>query len=301
ATLSWRHDRVVQGGLMMAGFPSRLPGPAKVVLAASEDSDSLAAYCKGLHDLTKCRFGNPDAPITYAVVGDSHAGSIRPAIEASGIMGDAAGTLYFLPSCPLLDGALLRDRHEQKSCTKFKEEVFQQIEANPNLQTIILAGRWPYPVTGRLPEFGGGLRVLLTDQETEIPSIEENAAVVRRSLVRTLDRLSSMGLEVIIIGSTPEVGFDVPHAVAMALYAGIEAPRGIPRETVEQRAGLADTLLADIIQGRDSVRLISIWSRFCDNEWCKIDHDGIPIYHDEHHLSYHGAITVAAPALKLEN
>lgn len=283
--------------ILKAGFPGRLPESSQIALAAAQDIDHLRIPCAGMRDRSQCRFGNPDAPITYVVVGDSHAAAIRPAIEVSRIMEDEAGTLYWKGACPLLDGAELVNHPERAGCADFRSSVWKEIDANPILRTVILAGRWPFQMTGWLPESGGSNRTWLVDDETVSPSIKENGAVLHRSLTRTLDRLSSMGLEVIIIGSTPEPGFDVPHTVAMAQYAGIEVPRGVPRWMVEARAGAADTLLTEIVEDRADVRLFSFWKAFCDDEWCDIERAGVPIYQDDDHLSKRGAIEVAAPAL----
>jgi len=283
----------------MSGFPGRLSEPARIALAAADDIDPLRTVCSQLEDRSECRFGNPDARVSYVIVGDSHAAAIRPAVEESGIMGDAAGTLYWAGACPLLEGARLLNHPEQASCDSFKAAVWNDIVDNPDLQTIVLAGRWPFQMTGWLPESGGSNRTWLVDDQTTATSVEENAAVFERSLSRTLDRLSAMGLEIIIVGSVPEPGFDVPHTVAMARYAGIEAPRGIRRESVELRAGVADRLIADLIAGRDGVRFLSFWAdAFCGEEWCEIERSGVPIYYDDDHLSYTGAAQVAAHAMK---
>lgn len=288
---------VIGFSISMAGFPGRLPEHAQIALAAANDIDPLRVTCMGVRSDRDCRFGNAEAPITYAVIGDSHAAAIRPAVEASGIMGEASGTLYWAGACPLLEGAKLLDHPERESCAAFKAAVWKEIEANASLETIVLAGRWPFQITGWLPESGGSNRAWLVDDETITPSMEENGAVLERSLKRTIERLFAMGRDVIIVGSVPEPGFDVPHTVAMARYAGIEAPRGIRRETVAARAGAADARIARLASNDENVRFVSIWEAFCGDSWCDIERDGVPIYYDDDHLSHKGAVQVAGPAL----
>lgn len=286
--------------ILFAGFPSRISEPAQVALAAAADIDPLRIRCQGVSENRECRFGNPDVPVTYAIVGDSHAAAIRPAVEASGMMGDEAGTLYWSGACPMLDGAQLRNHPERASCAAFKEAVWDKIATDADLRTIVLAGRWPFQMTGWLPESGGSNRTWLVDDQTVNPSIEENAAVLQRSLLRTIDRLRALGKEVVVIGSVPEPGFDVPRTVAMALHAGLDAPRGIRREIVEARAGVADEFLAMILDNRDGVRMVSLWAAFCSDVWCAISDASGPLFYDDDHLSFNGAVRIAAPAMLME-
>lgn len=281
----------------MSGFPGRLSDQARDMLAAAADIDPLTASCETMGEGRDCRFGNPDAPVTYAIIGDSHAAALRAAVEASGLMGDEAGTLYWFGNCPLLEGAELRNYFDRAGCTAFKSTVWDEIAGKDGLRTVILAGRWPFQMTGLLPEDGGSFRTWLVDAETIAVSGAENAAVMERSLLRTIDRLTAAGLEVVIIGSVPEPGFNVPHTVAMALHAGVESPGGIRRELIEARAGEADNLLDRLARSKNGVRFVPLWAAFCNDTWCDIARNGVPIFYDSDHLSYTGSVSIVAPAL----
>lgn len=284
--------------LITLGFPARLEGPARLALAAASDIDPLRSRCEDGTRTAACRFGAAGHQASYAIIGDSHAAAIRPAVEASGIMGAQAGTLYWKPVCPLLADAEIINHPDHAECTDFKNRMWQEIEGNPNLQTIVLAGRWPYQVTGSLPESGGANRTWLVDRETIEPSPEETKRVFERSLARTLDRLDKLGRRAIIIGSLPEPGFDVPHSVAIARQRGRTESAGIERTVVARRLSEADRLLARAAARHANVRFLPIWESFCTAALCPVVQDGVPIYYDDDHLSLRGAITVAAPALK---
>lgn len=280
------------------GFYFRLNDAAQNAFAAAKDIDPLRKLCGEISEHEHCRFGSTSMPITYAIVGDSHAAAIRPAVESSEMMGNTAGTLYWFGACPMLDGARLKNHPESSKCESFKNQVWTEIELNKNINTVILAGRWPFSMTGRTPEDGGSFQFWLVDDESRHQSSEETIRVFERSLNRTLRRLSARGLKVIIIGSVPEPGFDVPHTVALARQNNLKPPRGIRRNTVEERAGIADSRIAELVAGKNDVRFISIWKYFCDEQWCDIERNGVPLYYDDDHISYSGAITVAGPALR---
>ncbi|MHA7925089.1 MAG: acyltransferase family protein [Marinobacter sp.] len=284
--------------IVYAGFPARLDEPARVALTAAQDVDPFRAPCGGFDNRDECRFGNSDSAVTYAIIGDSHAAAIRPAVEASELMGDSAGTLYWKGGCPLLDGAKRSDAPRDNDCAAFREKVWDEIDNNPEIDTVILGGRWSFQLTGWLPESGGSNRTFLEDEHTIVHSVQENSRVVERSLNRTLDRLSTRDIKVIVIGSVPEPGFSVPHTIALARFGGIEVPRGIPRDRVEERAGVSDQFISERIP--DGVQFISVWEAFCDEVWCDIERGGIPLYCDDDHLSHSAAVSVVAPFISLK-
>lgn len=285
--------------IVAMGFPGRLDQPARLALAAANDIDPLRDPCEDGTRTAACKFGPPGSKVSYAIVGDSHAAAIRPAVEASGIMGPAAGTLFWKPTCPLLDGAEIINLAGQAECTDFKNRMWQEIESNRDLRTIILVGRWPYQVIGTRPESGGSNRTWLVDEDTIEPSAEESKRVFVRSLKRTIDRLHELNRVVIIIGSVPEASFDVPHTIAVARQMGRPISMGIDRSAAAKRLSEADSLLAKVASEHPGTRFLRIWDSFCVKTLCLTERDGVPIYSDENHLSYHGALNVVAPALKL--
>lgn len=279
------------------GFPGRLDEHAARALAAAQDIDPYRRPCRDRSPERNCRFGAADGPLRTVVVGDSHAAAIRGGIEAAGLLGDTGATMLWEGACPLLSGVDPTNHGERQRCLQFKAYAWERLEALPDLETVILGGRWPYQLTGYLPESGGSYRVHFADEETTTLSEEENERVFTRALSRTLDRLSAMGFRVIIIGSTPEAGFDVPRTLALSRYHGTIVPTAIPRNFVESRAGRADALIREIVAGREDVTFLSIWEGFCTDATCKIEQDGEPIYYDDSHLSYNGATRTAAPLL----
>lgn len=284
--------------IVMLGFPGRLTESARLALAAASDIDPLRVPCQDGTRTAQCRFGSPGLEITYAVIGDSHAAAIRPAVEASGIMGVAAGTLYWKPACPFLDGAVMPDHPEHAACTEYKDRMWREIERSPNLRTIVLAGRWPYQILGTEPESGGSNRTLMVDAQSAVISQEESRRAFARSLTRTIDRLQKLGRKVIVIGSVPEPGFDVPHNVATALHLGREAASGIRRDAVEERLTVADNLVQSVVSRHPQARFLPIWEAICGRTDCPIERGGVPIYYDDDHLSYKGAVEVVGPALR---
>ena len=283
-----------------AGFPNRLNELGRAAIAVAEEVDPLQAPCRGVHDTKQCRFGNANVPVSYAIIGDSHAPRLRPAIISSGIMGDAAGTLYWIEGCPLLVDVRLSRGPRGQECESFIDAIWAAVSSQPDLKTVILVGRWAYWTTGYVPEHRFLKRqMLLIDDQTREPSVAENAEVFERALVRAIDRLNNLGVDVILAGAAPEPVFDVPLSTAMATMAGREVPRGVPRSDIKSRAGAVDALLRSIAAESDNVELLSYWEAFCDDMWCDTAREGLPLFRDDDHLSRAGAILVVGPALAL--
>ena len=278
-----------------AGFPGRLDESSRAALAAAQDVDPFRTLCAGFKSRDKCRFGHPDAPVTYAIIGDSHAAAIRPAVAASELVKDRAGTLFWSRACPLLDGARRVNWSGNSECLTFREKIWEIIESNQEIDTVILGGRWSALLMAGRSEDNGSYRAVLEDDDTISHSSEENALVVERSLRRTLDRLAAYDIRVIIIGAVPDPGFSVPHAIALARHGGLGAPRRMSRSEVERRAGVSDQFISERIS--KDVKFISIWEAFCDESFCDIERNGVPLYYDDDHMSYQGAVAVVAPIL----
>lgn len=287
--------------IVKEGFPSRLGEDATHALAAAQDIDPYREPCRDRSLERNCRFGSAIGPLTTVIVGDSHAAAIRGGIEGAGLLAEGGATMIWEGACPLLLGVDPTNHDERQRCLDFKAYAWEQLEALPDVKTVILGGRWPYQMTGYLPESGGSYRALFADEETTTLSEEENERVFTRALDRTLDRLLAMGFRVIVVGSVPEAGFDVPRTIALRRYHQTSVPTGIPRDFVQSRAGKADALIDRVASARQDVTFLSIWEGFCSDTTCKIEQDGKPLFYDGSHLSYYAAKRIAAPLLAAGN
>jgi peptidoglycan/LPS O-acetylase OafA/YrhL len=284
--------------ILARGFPGRLDDASRAVLrdAATPSRQALACGVAVL-DATACKIGNAGTAASYALIGDSHALALAPAMEGTRFGIGRAGTLAWSGACPLLEGAVLRNHPESRQCTEFKRAVLAWLKASPQITRVFLAGRWPFAMTGALPEAGGSFRFRLVDNQTTDASEEETRRVFIRSLQRTVRSLTAMGKEVYVVGSVPEQGFDVPRTIALSRYLNRADPLGVLRGTVAARAGAADSLIARSLAGAQQVRVITLWSALCPGARCEIARDGAPLYSDDDHLSIRGAVQLVTPVL----
>jgi hypothetical protein len=87
-----------------------------------------------------CRFGDPNATPTVALVGDSHAGHWRAAFVHVAQAQGWQGVSLTRTSCPLQKA--LRDLREPRrsQCRRWKDDVFAWLERHPEIGTVFVGG-----------------------------------------------------------------------------------------------------------------------------------------------------------------
>lgn len=143
--------------ILSGGFPDRLNQAAAQLASAAQEEDPLSMGCQGTHDLfdPACRFGSPEAELSFIVVGDSPAGSIRQAIKNCADSAGRAGTILRRRSCQMIIGATRVPDARSRECSAFKDDALQAILSSDSMDTVSVAGRWEAAYSGVLPEADG--------------------------------------------------------------------------------------------------------------------------------------------------
>lgn len=274
-------------GIRSQGYPGRLSDQASSAIAVQRDLDPLRAPCAGVTTaLPKCTFGTSVAS-RYIVAGDSHAAAMRPAFDAVPALKGRRGELWWRGACALLIGVKTYPDADSAECVAFREQAMLELERRSDVETVILVGRWPSYLLGQNPETGGSYRTFLIDVEGNTqPSAESTARLFQESLTRTVERIVRSGKAVVLVGTVPEPGFDVPVLSALAIHNGIERGVTIPRVVVEERNRAVDKILSAIDAGNDRVTYVRVWDTFCDAARCATQFDGRPAYSDDDHVSF---------------
>jgi hypothetical protein len=167
-----------------------------------------------------------------------------------------------------------------------------------DIDTVILAARWPLSVTGERYRKEGGGRIVLVDHAQgeygggrEIP----NAALVERGLRRTLLALEALGKRVLVVKPIPEVGYDVPSVNHIAWLTGRDINALIAPTFREYLARNHESLqIIDKMVQEFGVAALQPASLLCEGSVCRLtDARGVAIYRDDDHLSTFGSKYVA--------
>ena len=240
--------------------------------------------CKGLVEdgpLRGCAFGVPAEAATepVAVVGDSHASGLRPALDQVAQAYGWSGVSLTHASCPL--STAVRDLIESNrfaSCARFKRDVFDWFARHPEIRTVFVAGLTGG--TGVRPSFGrdrfetavGGYM----DAWNRLPPTVRRIVVVRDSpkspsgAKGCIEFAGRLGLASDLLCATPrELALDPDPMVAAA------ARMGSPR-----------------------VQVVDLTSAYCDEDLCYPVVGGALVHRDTNHLTATFAATLGPQLLR---
>lgn len=274
------------------GFPSRLSERSNELLAGAFDTEHFQ-LCPENSLKDACNLGLENEPIRLAVIGDSHTPMLNGPMGSIAKMMDGSGVLWWHSACPLLDGAWRENDGYREACLSFKERVFTEIQSLPRLEKVILIGSW----AGQLGLNGDGVRYPFVDGESRDTSEAVSLQAFARSLNRTLDKLDDLGVEVVILGSSPGAGFDVPHNLALADLNGVDLPTSVDVSNFRKVQMQIDDLIGSVANDRDGVMYVPIWDVFCPSEACLLTIGNTPLYSDGGHLSGRGVREFLGPVL----
>ncbi len=257
-----------------ASGPYALPANVRPPLAdARSDEDALRgdgclAFESVVTPPTDCIFGDPKGSFTVALVGDSHAAALFPAVESVAVEHGWRLVTFTKVACPFID-MRVRDiylKREYTECEAWRNAVVTAVDAlHPDL-VLVTMSRWIYPVL----------------------AADETAASQGAALGRMVSRLRAG--RVAIIDDPPMPSVDVPACLS-AHVADIRAcstPRAVAFSTV----GVLEHIAAQATGAGE----ISLANAVCTGNPCPAVVNGMIVYRDTHHLTATFARSLA-PAL----
>ncbi len=271
----------------------QLAGLAKV------ENDRTYQDCTGARAIEElCQFNQTQAGQgAYLLWGDSHAEALLPALIE--LTADREKALVFANrgACAPLPGVKRSDLSagQDNRCEIFREAVLQHVLANDAIETIVLAARWPLYVEGRMYPDRSGPPFRLTRVGTV--SDGDNAEVAYDALEDLVAQLSSAGKSVLLIGSVPEIPWDVAKRMSSNILFDVPMPEAVDAASVMARQGLANAML-ERLEESGMARVVNLAAKVCASE-CPT-HIGTDTYYvDNHHYSPLGARTLAKPVLQV--
>lgn len=282
--------------VVQQGFPARVSES----MAVLEDQYDVMESRYDCMDRTPakgyCRVGKPNAPTTMLLWGDSHGAALAPALD---VVADKLGVSSYLVSnaaCPpLLNVRRLHD-DDWKKCEERKSETLEFIRAQADsIDLVIVAGRWAVSATGTVPAAEGDEKIELAEIVDGKTVPVEPEAGFEAGLDATLDALQTIGVKVVVLGGVPEIGWDVPRAMAASIEHDLTAPDAPDLTAFNARNEKANAIMLQEAaeHGADFIPLGPI---LCDPD-CDVIDGTQSIYTDGDHLSKYGAGHVLGPVL----
>lgn len=280
---------------LAVGAMNGLPGRLSPELAAFVDQKraTVPLRCRGDgNGATHCVDArHPEgAPVDVILLGDSHAVRFAPTLIAEASRQGIAVELIGKLGCqPLLGTRRINGGEEGALCERHNTAVLAELGRRRDAPTVLIHAQWA---------LYGAQRHRGTTHKDPVPLVltgsaptaaTDNHAVVSASAARTVDAVRATRRRVVLLGTIPEIGWDVPRHLISSLRWGRALPQAPDRAAYSALArGKADAVLAAIADADAGVTYVSAVDSFCRPACAIADAKGA-FYIDSHHLSPHGA------------
>lgn len=289
--------------ILNKGLPERMD-PDVIRLSSYSGTHILADDCmkltaKDIDQDRVCKLNSQDeGKPTMAFWGDSHAGAMKRELMNFSQRYNFQGVFFANVGCPPLPGILKTNFDSGKRCLDHNGAALEYILRNDTIKTVVLHARWALSVTGTRYGNEKGPSYIIKDVNAENTiSAEGNGAHINSAFQRLVKNLVAANKDIIVIGSTPEVGLNVPRVLANNVFWN--KTRDI-RPTVGEFLERQDET-NKILAGLTSLgvkQVIDPSAMFCDKTHCQIAEDTHPLYFDDNHMSDLGASRVLALLMK---
>lgn len=275
------------GGAMIAtgGMPGRLGERTSAQYVANISRAPIEVECINRSpNGAPCLLGEgaPD----FVLWGDSHAGSLIPALDAYVTERGQSAVVYTKAACAPLLGILRLDQEGDIDCDSHNRAVLETITAQYPEATVIMLGRWALLAEGERYVGEEGVHPVLARSDGVEVAIETYPQLVEDGLRAAVDRLVANGNEVIVVKGVPELGFAAPGVLARHEWLGWDLP-SLSTEAMRDRQARAGRLVESAVKGR-AVSVVDPADYLC-GETCRYVREGNALYRDDDHLSQSGA------------
>lgn len=266
-----------------AGFPQRFDDPRQKSFGLEHRPKERAACPPPFEALQFCGPKGPETPHT-ALIGDSHSLHLVKGLVVAGV----SFIHYGRHSCPpFFDTGFGTGDTGCRPGTL--NEALKAVLSNPQIQNVILAGRFGVYWHGNSPIEHQGPRGI--DFPLTGPGEKSNQSRFIDAARRTVDPLLAAGKRVLLVIDVPELGFD-PRTCVHPLEALRRAPEacGIPRQRYEARRKAYLEIFMALKATHPDLVLVDPITLFCDNDRCSASSPQSLLYLDDDHLSNAGSI-----------
>jgi peptidoglycan/LPS O-acetylase OafA/YrhL len=293
------------GGVLVLGkgYPSRVPTEVLAVATAHGERDRAKPGCMDRVLARRrtfpqdCGIGAVGAAPSFALWGDSHAASVSGGVAAEALRAKRTGVLLSKVGCPpLLDADIAQGLGAHRGCRKLASAVLDYLESSPQIDRVLIVGRWSVYIHGQLVADSGAVSSsdpLLLDPQGRPTTAEDRAALLAAALQRTAQRLLAKGKRVYVNEPVPEIGWDVPLTLArLGWFHPTTKLTGPSLLDYRARNELAIAVLTRL-KNDGIISTVSPQLALCGSDGCRVRDGEAVLYADGDHLSRVGSLLVA--------
>ena len=206
---------------------------------------------------TKCAYGKVNGSFVVALIGDSHASALFPAVEAVARHRGWRLETYLKVDCPFIDMRVrsLTFKREYWECADWRGAVLARIAASPPDLVLVTNSRWIYPV------------------RPEDATVALEAAAIARMIARLPGRVA-------VIADLPASDRDIP--ACLSAHAKDIRPCAMPRSSAFSGAMRTRERKAAVANG---AWMVDLTEAVCPADPCPAVVRGMIVLRDLHHLT----------------
>jgi peptidoglycan/LPS O-acetylase OafA/YrhL len=239
-------------------------------------------------NLSTCRASSFNEP-EIALIGDSHSHALYESLAAR----YSEHTVINLGvwSCfPFVNN----EHFEKNDCGKKQIQLFNFLETNTQIHTIILSGYWGYLASGGFDTRGVGWRLHSNISDTDAESFIENAS----DFFTNLDNES---IRLVIVEDVPDLDFNPVECGDVGLFRFVKSNCTMSNESFIERKSQVDSVMNRLANIFSEVNYVRTEHIFCSEEGCSSLINNETLYKDGDHLSRIGANLVVNELVKTLN
>jgi peptidoglycan/LPS O-acetylase OafA/YrhL len=283
------------------GFRASASPELQRIEFARFDVNPLSGPCLRWQSVTgplpgiECITGDAASDRRMVLWGDSHADAVAPGFVPLAVERGYALHQLTMAGCPPLVAAEVEGRGANYApCTAFNGQVLEYVSTDPAVDVVVLSARWTlYTENERFGNDPGPISYLVDGDDREW-SPAASKRVFARALHATVTALRAAGRDVILLGTIPPLGVNVPDCLArnhrpLSGIVSCDADAAVVRAHV----AFADGQVQRVAAAHSGVCTNLPVRAVCGGERCLSTLGDDILYANDDHLSVSGAAFVA--------
>ena len=250
-----------------------------------------------------CEIGDQSSNYSFAVIGDSHALSLKPAFNYAGLSMNKKGIFTGFSGCPGLLGInSIRSDQNIKNCKLLNEKLFNFV-INNEIKKVFLVSKWGYYTVGNLAKTHFNL---ISKDGNLFSNKQVSKSAFIYGIQKTLKRYENYDVEVVFIHQVPEQIYDPLYVFQKSFDNKKKEIRDDKlisfsinyNKFIEHQKFIRNSI-NNIKKEFTILKEIDFDDIFCNNLKCSIGSKNGSYYSDTNHLSINGALKTVNKLMKL--
>jgi len=241
----------------------------------------------------ECMSGQERFSKRLVLWGDSHADAAAPGVIKFAADHGYATHQLTMAGCPPLMGAEVKGPGaDYAACTAFNRRVLNYVTEDRSIEVVMLISRWTlYTENARFGTDDQGPITYLVDPADRSLSTDASRRVFSRHLDATIAGLREAGKTVIVLGTIPPLGINVPACIARNYMPFSDVRQcSVDADLVLPHLRYVDSEIERLGMNRPGVCTYLPKKALCPDGTCLDTVGGDILYANDDHLSSRGAV-----------